>query len=258
MYKHASKTRNCLLISFVLFSLFQFTNCQAVSGNQAVDTSDMAEITNLYYLTTAESYAHTSYKTDRIIYARNTFYNNLIELPATLPEMELEEVFKDEGLNEISEQGEIREGVDYYYSLDLSVLLPIARTPDGLLVCKLSDASETNALFVLDAQRPQVVKYYLNNRWNWANAPHTFLLDGEEPTIEENERCERLFQAHLNSGKLFALLDGDPSVHTVTVQFTTMPGFSYCFNYQQYAFDGGCISVFSRADGHSVRVDHVD
>lgn len=248
------------LLCSALIAALLLSGCAVFAGDRKSETLPSTDGSFLERIASADARVVIESEPEShsfIIRAKNTFYNTLPELPTDLPEMELEDALKKEGLSDSSEHGYITESIagGYNYSLDLSALAPIARAPDGAIICRLTDDTQPSALFVLDAQSPQRVQYYFSRNWDGKDEEHTFLLDGKQPSPEEETLCERLLQAHFSPGEPFILLDGDPSVHTVTVRFVKLPGFAYQFNYQQYSYEGGCISLFSRVEEQMVRVD---
>jgi hypothetical protein len=192
------------------------------------------------------------------IVLKDTVYGELSSDTSNLPVETLENALTTYHIDPSTKPGNFVTNITgCYYSLDLSKVIPLYNTKDDKLICKLRNDKKTKLLIVLDsAISPTKAQYYFSTKWDMSNESVSFLLDGEKPTWQEQRRCKKLFRVHLDHDDLenFFVLDGDPEVHTITVEFKKLKGLAYKFHYYEYDEYTGYV-VETAPDGKTVLVE---
>lgn len=168
-----------------------------------------------------------------------TFYNKIVANVENLPVEDLSKALSTIGVADDMKTGYFISDLlgRYYYSVDLSKLIPVCLTPENELVCRFNTDASIEILVVLDsAENPENVRYYLSPEWSVQTDEVTFLLDERIPQEEETNLCRQLFLIHTQAEGLekAIILDGDRTTHVISVCFERYPGLKYHFPYYQY------------------------
>lgn len=240
----------------IIFLFFTFYGCDGLGventqGETPPDTVIPKETIPLIpYQSNSQNYDE-----DYILSSKNTLYNRISEIPDHLPTRELCETLVSYGIDPNVSAQDFKTDLlgRYYYSVDLSCLEPLCYTTENELICTIKGDDNPVMLIVLDSPVPTAGRFYPTTAWDLASCQPTFLADGVAATGQQEECCKELFLIHTQATglKQAAILDGYPSVETITVQFNECRGITYTFFVYHYpSLDEDVI--YSVRDGHQV------
>ena len=234
-----TKCKFWIIISVTVILLLAFCGCEglgaAVPQSEALtETAPSKETTPL----TDNQINSQKTGTGTVLSSRDTFYNCISEIPEQLPVREFRETLAAYGIDPVAAPQYFKTDLmgRYYYSIDLSCLAPLCYTTENELICTIKGDAIPVMLIVLDSAVPKAVRFYPTDSWSLGNGQPTFLVDGAAATSQQEKVCKDLFRTHIQQTglKQAAILDGDATVQTITVQFEEYPGITYTFFVYHY------------------------
>ena len=189
---------------------------------------------------------------------KNTFYNTPNEGVDDLPVAALDQILASYGIESDEPSGFFTKNVmkSYYYSIDLSNVVPLYRTTEGEIVCRLASDPAVGMAVVMDAETPSSVRYYLGPAWDIAQESVSFDYDEAAAEGEMLAWCRKLYEIH-TAGEGYTLglvLDGYPDVHWITVRFDRHPELCYFIEELRYWREIDAHVVYSLLDDMPVFV----
>ena len=189
------------------------------------------------------------YNEGELLPEESAFYGELCPIAEDIKTLERSDALSALGMDKETQAQALLRYYDGrgYFTIDLSQLEPLWVTPEGEIVCKHRADPQASVVFLLDAQTPQSVSYFVRDGWTIREESHIILLDDRETDAAELELCEALLQIHLNSGEAERCyyLDGNEQIHHMVICFPTMEGLQYHVRFDEYPGEDHETAIYS-------------
>ena len=229
-------------------------------GEASLANGEPAESENQSDLPGSEEADAFSEDNEEYLEAEAAFFGQLQIGEEETPKLDLQQALNTMGFDPETEGMPLLESPtgSPYYVLDLSELVPVYKTPDGGLLCRLSHDVSRKILFLVDSKdEPSSVLYYCRPGWRWEEERQIYWLDGVLAEESTEEFCQKLLAIHLDSSgyERCFVLDGSEQIHWITVHFPDMKGLEYRVRFDVYPSEENRIAVHN-TEGRSVWTDY--